>query len=203
MWRSVEAPLTAELELQREAADAWFLAGVYLVRRDNIRNEFDALSSDEARQLGLAPKPRWVDFERFPTIRAILEPSDVQQAYDEPDPTIRDNLNDIVEDWRASVGELRTLLRDRLLEVIRVLQQRDSALGSLFRSDDNGSAQERSPDASIDRVLDLAVGVFECRSSSCARVDTFPRILSHQCSPGHNTPLEARMYLRRRRPGSF
>ena len=48
MWRSVEAPLTAKLELQREAADAWFLAGVYLIRRANIRNEFDALSSDEA-----------------------------------------------------------------------------------------------------------------------------------------------------------
>ncbi|GAA5961174.1 hypothetical protein JCM8115_005856 [Rhodotorula mucilaginosa] len=190
VWRSVKAPLMAELELHREAADAWFLASVYFNRRVSIQKEFDALSSDEACQLGLAPKPRWVDFERFPTIRAILEPSDVQQAYNEPDPTIRDKINDIVEDWRASVGELRTLLRDRLLEVIRVLQQPDSALGSLFRFDVNDSAQQLSPDASIDRVLNLAVGVFECRSPCCARVDTFPRILSHVCFPGHNIPLE-------------
>lgn len=143
----------------------------------DIGCEYANLSRDEARQLGIAPKPRWADFEKLPTIQAIIGVSDVQSVYDEPNPTIRDHIDGILKDLRLVVHKLGAQLGDCLRKTIQELQPRAPALRGILGSDTDDPGRQTSPDG----VLDLAIAVFECESEYCGYVDTFPHIVSHEC----------------------
>lgn len=190
VWCSVEVPLTTQLELHRQASDARFLDVARTRRRFDIKCEYVRLSRDEARQLGITPKPRWVDFQKLPTIQAIIGVTDVQNVYDEPNPTIRDHIDGIVKDLPLAVDKLGAELRDLLRKVIQGLQPRAPALRGILGSDTDTTTQQTSPDTSTDGLLDLAIALFECKFTYCGYVDTFPRILSHACSVGEHLPSQ-------------
>ncbi|KAG0664421.1 hypothetical protein C6P46_001466 [Rhodotorula mucilaginosa] len=178
------------LELHRQASDARFLDVARTRRRFDIKCEYVRLSRDEARQLGITPKPRWVDFQKLPTIQAIIGVTDVQNVYDEPNPTIRDHIDGIVKDLPLAVDKLGAELRDLLRKVIQGLQPRAPALRGILGSDTDTTTQQTSPDTSTDGLLDLAIALFECKFTYCGYVDTFPRILSHACSVGEHLPSQ-------------
>ncbi|GAA5979444.1 hypothetical protein JCM10908_002926 [Rhodotorula pacifica] len=180
VWRSVEGPLTKQLELRRDSANAHFLSSERVRRMEEIKTEYNELSINDARQLGLNPSPRWADFASLPSVRALYEITDVDQAYAEPKPSIRGHIDDIVDDIGAAVDQLEERMHHALRKVLRV-QQRDhpSLLLALYPDDEDGNEQ-----------LELAVALFRCAIVPCRFVDTFPRILSHRCN-GYGTSGKA------------
>ncbi|BGP18901.1 hypothetical protein JCM10213_005514 [Rhodosporidiobolus nylandii] len=199
-WSTMRGPLEACLREAEADADATRIATDAARRQDVLHVEFAELAADTAaaKAAGLYPLPPWLNLREFASVKKLWDVQTVEDTY-EPDPSLEGAKEDIAADLANAKAVCKQDIFSRLIGVLKAVDAKrasgaaapagTSATSPTLPASAATASRSLVPapadgpsysDAQVDEVLSRAISLVKCLN--CQHLDTFPRILGHNCS---------------------